>query len=119
MNPLFNILIFFIQNFLMKKMYADMKKKGLIVYLNVLQITRKSVTGAIFIFAFLQLMVFGFLGLIVTSVFLLPQDLDIKLRILFYTCLGLFIIPFFLLIYILSEKVWYKASRAHEMIDPH
>jgi len=118
MSALFNILFFFIQNFLVKRMYADMRKKGVVIYLNALQTARKSITGAIFIFSFLQMMVMGLLGIVVTGILLMPQEMEMKLWILFFICIALFLIPLFLLIYILSEKVWYRASRAHEMIDP-
>lgn len=98
-------------------MLSSLKKKGVLFYLKVLQVTRKSLIGAILVFSILQIMLFGFLGSLVAGIFLLPEPLEIKIWILLVTCLGLFLIPLILLTYFLSERVWYKASGADEMMD--
>lgn len=117
MKPLLNLLFFFIQNFLIKKFFKEAKTKGLLVYLNALQLARKSLLASFFIFTFLQLMIWGFIGAVISGILLLPQDLETKIVILFGVCLGLFFIPLCILIYILSEKVWYKASGAEKIVE--
>ena len=112
-----DILFFFLRTFLLRKLASDIKKKGLLFYLKILQTARKSLIGAIFIFSILQLMIFGLVGALIAGIFLLPQDLEMKIWILFFTGLGFFLVPLFLLIYILSEKVWLKASHAEELIN--
>ena len=65
----------------------------------------------------LQLMFLSFLGSVVSGIWLLPYDLDIKIWILFYTFLTLFTIPFVILLYALSDKVWFKASGVEKLIQ--
>ena len=68
------------------------------------------------VFSILQMMIIGFIGTIIAGIFLLPQDFESKVWILFFVFIGLFIIPFAVLIYALSEKIWYKASGADELL---
>jgi len=116
MNVILNLLFIFVQNFFIKKALKSFQSKGILVYLNALQITRKSTIGAVFIISALQLIVWGICGSIGAGVFLLPYDLETKIWILFCISLGLFFIPALILIYVLSEKVWYKASGAEKVV---
>ncbi len=116
MNVILNLVFIFIQNFFIKKALKGVQQKGLLIYLNALQVARKSTIGAVFIISVLQIMVWGLCGSIGAGVFLLPYDLETKIWLLFGISLGLFLIPALILIYVLSEKVWYKASGAEKIV---
>ena len=93
------------------------KRKAILVYLKTLQAARKSLIAAILIFATLQLMMLGLLGSLVVSVWLIPtDDLQTKLFILLGVFGSLFLVPVLLLVYFLSEKTWFRLSRAEELL---
>jgi hypothetical protein len=93
-----------------------MKRQGLVIYLKALQISRKSIL-VLLVFGFIfQVMVMGFIGLAVTGIFLLPEDLNTKLWILFGGFSFLFLVPAIFLCIALSEKTWFKAGRVEEML---
>ena len=93
------------------------KRKGLIIYLKTIQIARKSILG-ILVFAFVfQLMVLGLIGALITGSLLLPIEQETRLWILFGLFAFIFIVPAGIILTIMSEKAWFKASRAQELID--
>jgi hypothetical protein len=91
--------------------FQQAKKKGLLIYLKVLQIARKSLLFSFVIFLFLQTMILGFIGAVATGIWLLPvEDLKTKLWILFSTFGILFLIPLIIVMILFSERTWYKLS---------
>lgn len=111
-----DFLFMLIRSFLYKKAARSIRKKGVLAYLRALQVIRKSLAGSIFLFVFLQLMVVGFVGSIVVGVFLIPQDLEVRLWILLGVFGVFFLLPLFVLMYVFSEKVWFKLSGAEKMV---
>lgn len=96
--------------------FGQVKKKALLLYLKTLQATRRSIIVGLAIFFILQLMIFGFLGAIITAVWLLPEDVNTKLYILLGFFGFLFLIPLIGLCIFLSERVWFRASGAEQML---
>lgn len=105
-----------VRSFLYEKAARSIRKKGVLAYLRALQVIRKSLAGSIFLFVFLQLMVVGFIGSIVVGVFLIPQDLEVRLWILLGVFGFFFLLPLIVLLFVFSEKVWYKLSGAEKMV---
>jgi hypothetical protein len=116
MHFLKDFLFMLIRSFLYKKAANSLRKKGILAYLKALQVLRKSLAGSIFLFLFLQLMLVGFIGSIVVGVFLIPQDLEIRLWVLFGVFAFFFVVPMVVLLFVFSEKVWYKLSGAEKMV---
>ncbi len=107
---------FLARTILMNQAFSHLKRRGLLVYLRALQAIRRALAGAVILFVTLQLMVFGFIGVLVTGVLLLPQELEMKLWILFAVSFAFAFLPLTLLVIVLSEKTWLKGSGASEMI---
>ncbi|MBS1971312.1 MAG: hypothetical protein JSU04_13470 [Bdellovibrionales bacterium] len=105
-----------VRSFLYKKAARSIRKKGVLAYLRALQVLRKSLAGSVLLFVFLQLMVVGFIGSIVVGVFLIPQDLEVRLWILLGVFGVFFLLPFVILLFIFSERVWYRLSGAEKMV---
>jgi len=108
-----------IRSFLYKKAARSIRKKAVLAYLRALQITRASLAGFIALFLFLQLMLVGFIGSVVVGVFLIPQDLEVRLWILFAVFSLFFLVPLAALLFAFSEKVWYRHSGAEKMVADH
>ena len=107
----------FIRSFVYKKAANSIQKKGVLMYLKTLQVVRKSLAGSLFLFLFLQLMLVGFIGSLVVGVFLLPQETETKLWILFGVFFAFFILPLVSLLILFSERVWFRLSGAEKMVS--
>lgn len=116
MNFFKELMVLLLRSFVYQKAANRLRKKGVLVYLRTLQALRKGLAGSIFLFLFLQLMLFGFIGTIVIGVFLLPQETETKLWILFGVFGAFFALPFISLLVLFSERVWYKLSGAEQMV---
>jgi uncharacterized membrane protein len=68
-------------------------------------------------FFFLQLMILSLVGLLVTGVLLSNYDFRVKMEILFCLFAVLFSLPFLVLIIILSERLWFRASGAEKLVQ--
>jgi hypothetical protein len=117
MKWLIDILIFLFRTLVYRQAARGIQKKGVLFYLKSLQVIRKTLAGSIFVFLFLQTMVIGFIGSLVVGIFLLPEDLNTKLWVLLGVFSAFFILPMICLIYIFSEKVWYRLSGAEQMMS--
>ncbi len=96
------------------------KQQGVLLYLKTLQVARRSLLAVILIFVAFQLMLFGFLGSVVSGIWLLPlEDLSLRIWILFGFFLCLFLIPFIILLYAFSEKTWMRISGADDLVKTH
>jgi hypothetical protein len=97
--------------------FREIKQKGVLLYLRTLSMVRKSLLFGLLVFCVFQMMVLGFIGAVVSGIWLLPiEDQVIRLWILFGVFASFFIIPFLVLLVLLSEKVWYKASGAEDLL---
>jgi len=117
MTFLKDLLFTLARNFLYEKAVRGVRKKGVLAYLKALQVIRAGLAGSLFLFLFLQLMVVGFVGSVVVGVFLLPQDLEVRLWILFGVFATFFVLPLIILLVVFSERVWYKMSGAEKMVS--
>jgi hypothetical protein len=106
-----------LRSFVYKQTGKILQKKAVLIYLKTLQTFRKTLAGSLFLFVFLQLMLVGLVGALVVGVFLLPQELETKLWILLSVFLLFFILPFFTLLILFSEKIWFQASGAEKMVS--
>lgn len=93
---------------------ARLKHRGMLAYLKALQGLRRGIMGVILFACILQLMVIGFIGMFVTSVFLFDLDFATRTLILFIGFSIFALVPFALLVVMLSERMWFKASGAQE-----
>ena len=98
--------------------FQKAKKKALVIYLKVLQSTRRSLMLVLLVFMILQMFILSFCGLMITVIWLLPNsDLITKL----YWLLGFFALLFFVsfsaLGILLSEKSWFKFSGVDKIVD--
>ena len=117
MTKAMNLLWLVARTYLMNKAIKRLKTKGVLVYLRALQIVRMSLAGALALFLVLQLMVIGFVGAIATGVWLLPQESEIKLWILFGVFAFFFVIPFAALLFVFSDRVWFEMSGARDLVE--
>ena len=99
------------------KMVTEAKRHGVIAYLKLLQGSRHALIGLLVVGFVLQLMILSFVGVLVTGVWLLELETQTKLFVLFGVFASLFCIPAALLAYVLSERVWYKASGAEKIVE--
>lgn len=116
MSWLRKIFSYFLGQMAYQFIFGRVKKKAVLIYLKTLQAMRRSLMVSLIVFCFLQLMVFGFLGAVVTAIWLLPQDSNTKLLILLGFFAFLFIIPFVALCYFLSERLWFRISGAEKLL---
>jgi hypothetical protein len=114
---LFDILYFVARSLFYKQAAQRAKAQGVLIYLKTLQVARLSLLGVLVVFALVQLILLGFIGALITGVWLLPQDPQMKLEILFGVFFVLFLVPLALLIFAFSEKIWYNLSGAEEMVE--
>ena len=98
-------------------MLRQAKRKGVAVYLRVLQGTRRMIIAALLLFFFLQVIVLAGAGAVVTGLWLWDYDPHLKMQIAFGICLGMFLLPVLLLMVGLSQRLWYKYSGAAKMVD--
>lgn len=114
---LFDILYFVARSLFYKQAAKRAKTQGVLIYLKTLKLARLSLLGVLAVFALVQLILLGFVGALITGVWLLPQDPHLKLEILFGVFFVLFIGPLMLLIFAFSEKIWYHLSGAKELVE--
>lgn len=118
MSWILQIVVFLMKTLFYQHAFRQAKKTGLLTYLKILQVTRKSLILAVFLFFFLQMMFFGFIGLVVTGVWLWPtDDLHLKLWVLFGVFSFLFLVPALGLFFIFSDRMWFRLSGAKKMLE--
>lgn len=102
-----------------RRLVVQAKRQGIIAYLKVLQVSRRLLLAILLGFLFLQLIMLAGVGALVTGVWLLELEPQIKLQILFWSFLFLFLVPVGLLGFLFSEHLWYRASGAEKMVDDY
>jgi hypothetical protein len=93
------------------------RKKAMLAYLRILQLARQSLIAAFLIYFILQTMVLGFLGAVITGIWLLPYELETKLYVLLGTFGFLFLLPAIGLMFVFSERLWFEASGAKKLME--
>jgi hypothetical protein len=94
-----------------------MRRKLLLIYMRALQAARRSLLAAFVIYFILQLMILGFLGAVVSGLWILPLDESTRLYSIFGFCAALFILPAIGLAFAFSERFWFEASGAKKLMD--
>lgn len=95
---------------------SRLKMEGLKTYLKALQVARMSAVGIVTLLVALQLMCLGLLVMVAAGVYLTPLEEDARLWVIFGSGAVLFFVPFLVLAIFLSERMWYRASGAGEMV---
>lgn len=117
MSLIKEILIFALKTLSYQYVVKRTKRKVLIIYLKSLQVVRKSLIAAFAVFFSFQLMIFGFIGSVIMSIWLWPTlDYESKLWALFIFFLILFLLPLIILCIALSEKFWFHLSGVKKII---
>lgn len=93
------------------------KRKGVIAYIRTLQGTRRLLLIAFGGFLLMQTIMLGAVGALVTAFLLWNYEYAMKLEILFGVFLGIFLVPFGLILFFLSERFWFKFSGAEKMLE--
>lgn len=114
-SPL-QLLWMMLRRHLKQRLLSEAKRRSLIAYLRIVQGSRRALIGLILGIFVLQLMILAFVGALVSGVWLLDLDTQTKLWILFGTSATLFLLPACLLIYAFSERVWFRASGAEQIV---
>lgn len=92
------------------------KKKGLLLYLKALQTIRKSLLFAVILFFALQTLSLGFIGALISGVWLLPiEEQSLKIWILFAVFILMILIACISFLIIFSERTWLKISRVEDL----
>jgi hypothetical protein len=117
MNRALNLIWLIARTYFLNQAVNRLKVKGTLIYLRFLQGVRQTLRGAIAIFVVLQLMVMGFIGCIVSGVLLIPINTETKLWIFFGLSAAFFVIPLAFLLFVFSEKLWFKMSGAQEIVN--
>ena len=97
--------------------FVHAKRRAVVAYLNILQGGRRLLVVAFAAFLILQAMLLAGFGALVTGFILWDYDYHSKMVILFFIFLGLFVIPLGLLVWLLSERTWYRLSGAAKLVD--
>lgn len=110
------IFTYFLSQMAYQYAFGKVKKKAVLIYLKTLQAMRRSLLAAVMVFCFLQIMIFGFLGTVVTAIWLTPEDTNTKLYYLLSFFALIFFVPFFVLCIALSERLWFRASGVEKLL---
>lgn len=95
----------------------EVKAKGVVAYLRILQGVRLSALGVVTALIALQMLSVGLILMVGAAIWLAPWDAQLKL----WLCLGagavFFFLPLGILLLIFSEKVWFEATGAKRMAE--
>lgn len=100
-----------------RQAFFEVRKKGIQAYLKFLQGARLTAVGFITALIVLQLIGFGLAMMVTAGVLLSPWEMEIKLWIVFGVGASLFLIPVLGLSFLLSQRLWYRASGAEDMVN--
>ena len=107
---------YFFQAWLLKPVLIKCQRQGLLAYLKALQALRHGVIGGLLLLLFLQTLVIGLIGTTVVTVFLIIDDNQTRLWALFGIFALLSIIPLLVIVNLVSDRVWFRASGAAKLL---
>lgn len=111
-----NWILLLIRSFGYQVIFERLRRKSVLLYLKTLQAARKSIGLLIALIFVLQMMAMGFVGAVVTGIWLMPQEAEFKVWCLFGFFGFLFLIPIIVFKIALSERLWYEKSGAKELL---
>jgi hypothetical protein len=117
LNWALKILWYFLKRQAKTRLLWKTKRQALVIYLQTLQVTRKLVITALLCFFVLQGIVIAGVGALVTGVWLLEIEPEVKLQILFATFASMLIVPTVLICWFLSERFWFRISGAEKLVE--
>ncbi len=95
----------------------EMKRKSLAAYLRAVRAARLSLIVVLLAGLILQAMLLAGFGAVVTGFLLWDYEFAAKIEILFWIFTSMFLIPFVLLLILLSERLWLRLSGAKRMME--
>tara|TARA_B110001454_G_scaffold219198_1_gene251566 strand:+ start:144760 stop:145110 length:351 start_codon:yes stop_codon:yes gene_type:complete len=113
---IFNVLSILLKIFEGHRLIQESKKRGVLMYLKILQAVRTSIVGALLVVFALQIFVFAVVGVVLTAIYLAPFEDDTKAWILLGLCGTIVLLVGVVLTHIFSEKTWFKHSGASQLI---
>lgn len=93
------------------------KANGIQAYLKLLRGAKLTLAGGIAALFFLQMFAFGLALMLSAAMFLLPLDLEMKLWLVFGLGALLFFAPLIILLFLFSDRIWYRATGAEKMVN--
>lgn len=99
------------------RLIAETKKKGLLAYLKVLQMLRKSILAMLFVIFIIQIFIFSMIGFVLCGLYLAPFEVETKVWILFSLCAFVISVIGVVLSYLFSEKTWFNLSGVKDQIS--
>ncbi len=114
---IFKVISLLLKIFEGHRLIQESKKKGILLYLKVLQAVRTSIVGALMVFFALQIFIFAVVGIVLTSLYLIPLENETKAWILLGLCGTIVLFVGVVLNLIFSEKTWYKHSGVNQFIS--
>ena len=91
--------------------------EALKVYLKSLLAARGLLIAVVSVLFFAQLTVFGFMSFLAAAIWWSPFSEEIKIALVLGVSFFLFFIPFVLVIYLLSERFWFRISGAKDFFE--
>ncbi|OYZ24655.1 MAG: hypothetical protein B7Y39_00315 [Bdellovibrio sp. 28-41-41] len=113
---IFNVISLLLKIFEGHRLIQESKKKGVLLYLKVLQAVRTSIVGALIVFFALQIFIVAVVGIVLTVLYLVPLENETKAWILLGLCGTIVLFVALVLNHIFSEKTWFKYSGASQFI---
>jgi len=101
----------------LKSAWQPYKRHAFLAYLRCLWGLRRGLIGVLLVVFFLQTMVIGFVGSGVFAVLLATDDPRSRLWGLLAVFAALFVVPFAVLTYLLSDRVWFRLSGAEKKFE--
>jgi hypothetical protein len=117
MSLLLKLIQSILQTIFFNSAMKSLKKQKALLYLKSLQAARKGIIFAVIVFCLLQSIVLGLFGTMITLIFLYPEDDHLKILVMLGFLLVMFLFPLFVLIYLLSDRRWYKISGAEKILN--
>jgi len=117
LNLILRILLSIIGNQAKIRLLREAKKRGVLVYLKTVQGTRRLLIGLLLGFFVLQMMVFAFVGALVSGLYLMDLQAEWRWQLIFIFCTVFFALPFLVLLFLFSERLWFKASGAQALLE--
>jgi len=116
LNWIWRLLWLFVRERAKRDIVNTARRRGTLAYLRAVQGTRRGLMALLLSFVVLHVMILGFIGSLVTGLWLWNADFEFKVQILFGVFLGLWTLPAILLFVLFSERLWYRVSGAEKMM---
>lgn len=114
---IFNIVSILLNLFQSHRLIRESKRKGVLLYLKILQAVRTSIVGALFVVFALQIFIFAFVGFFLVALYLAPVEIEVKAWILLGVCGVIVLFVGVVLTHVFSEKTWFKHSGVDQHLD--